>query len=260
MKNGTDSLLKYKKLKRRLSLCEWQVNGVLETIWKATRDNAPEGDIGRFTNEDIAALIEWEGDPDILVEALVDTGWLDPDEEYRLIVHDWSDHVPNYLKGAYAKNGKLFADQSAKQRCIPTTSCQAPAKHQKKGLENVPPNLTKPNQVYPNQHLTKPVGRLVGGGDVDMGEVVVLANKLSRALPSISRDDCWTNCYIGVAANQADFASVVADIRDRSDIKKPTSFLKAALRRIVDDSPYAWSYLEAEVPPCPPSKNGVSND
>ena len=116
MKEGVENKLKFKKLKRRLGFAEWQVVGILECIWKLTRTSAPAGDIGRHSNEDIAAAIEYEGDPDALITSLVECGWFDEDEEFRLIVHDWSDHVPTYLKGNFAKHNKTFANEVAKQR------------------------------------------------------------------------------------------------------------------------------------------------
>jgi hypothetical protein len=33
-----------------------------------------------------------------------------------LIVHDWSDHCPNYLRGGYTNGKKQFADVAAKER------------------------------------------------------------------------------------------------------------------------------------------------
>jgi len=137
MKEGVESCVKFKKLKRRMRLPEWQVIGLLESIWKLCRTSAQAGDIGRHSNEDIAASIEYEEDADELVENLVECGWLDSDPEFRLIVHDWSDHVPNYLKGNFAKHGKTFADQVAKQRK------EQPAK------QDARQGATKTDQVQP---------------------------------------------------------------------------------------------------------------
>lgn len=116
MKVGTTEKIKFKRTKRALGLPLWQAVGLIESVWMSAYQNAPAGDIGKMSNEDIAAAIEWEGSPDELIAQLVKDGWLDEDEEFRLIVHDWSDHVAQFLKGAFAKHGKLFADQVAKQR------------------------------------------------------------------------------------------------------------------------------------------------
>ena len=64
MKNNTPELMNFKRLQRRLGVNTAQLVGHLELLWIATAKNAPEGDIGRFSNEDIAIACYWEGDPD----------------------------------------------------------------------------------------------------------------------------------------------------------------------------------------------------
>lgn len=115
MKIGTTELLKFKRLKGRLKLTQWQTIGLLESLWMFTSKNTPAGDIGRCSNEDIAFGIEWDGDPDDLIRVLVDTRWIDESEEYRLIIHDWIDHVPNWLKANFGSHKKTFVGQTAKQ-------------------------------------------------------------------------------------------------------------------------------------------------
>lgn len=145
MKEGTESKLKFKKLKRRLGMPDWQVIGILESVWKFARLNTPEGDIGRYSNEDIAAGIEYESDADFLIAALTETGWLDADPEFRLIVHDWSEHVPTFMRGNFAKHQKTFADQVAKQRA------KQPAKHG--ANSNVLPSQAYPSLSKPSQSI-----------------------------------------------------------------------------------------------------------
>lgn len=153
MKQGTTEKVKFKKLKRRLRLPEWQVGGLLDAIWRSTASNAPAGDIGRLSNEDIAASIEYEDDPDELVQHLVECGWLDEDDEFRLIVHDWSDHVPNFLKGGFAKSGRTFADQIVKAREGAKQVAKQVAKHPAKQVASEPAKLppTKPSQYKLSQ-------------------------------------------------------------------------------------------------------------
>lgn len=151
MKAGTETKLKFKALKRKLGLSLWQITGLLESLWRATEHNSPAGDIGKLTNDEIASAIEWEGDANDLISALVEFRWLDPDTDFRLVVHDWSDHAPNYLKGAFAKHGKVFADQYAKQR----------AKQDETSGKIVPSNVlghgaTNPILSYPIQNLSNP--------------------------------------------------------------------------------------------------------
>jgi hypothetical protein len=147
MKTGTESKLKFKQLKRRLKLPLWQAIGLLETLWRATEANTPEGDIGRLTDEEIASALEWEGDASELVAALIDCRWIDPDEEFRLIIHDWSVHCPNHLKGALAKHKREFADLAAKQRAKQNTGQPA---RQAAGHHATNPNQSNPNQSNPS--------------------------------------------------------------------------------------------------------------
>ena len=168
MKEGTESKVKFKKLKRRLGMPEWQVIGLLEAIWKLARTSAQAGDIGKFSNEDIAASIEYDDDADELVRHLSECGWLDEDEEYRLIIHNWSAHVPTYLKGNFKSHGKQFADQVAKQRAKQVA--KQPTKHvaNSEGLpslvksslakskEKKEPSAEETEQPSPELQLDKP--------------------------------------------------------------------------------------------------------
>lgn len=178
MKTGTESKLKFKQLKRRLQLRYWQVVGILETLWRVALTDAPAGDIGRLDDEEIAAAMEWEDDPSSLINALVETHWLDRDDEFRLVIHDWSEHAPNHLVGAFKKHGKLFADELIRQRSTRDT-----AKHDAKDVlgtmpkqpaiapcpGTMPPNQAKPNLTKPNQP-TKPEASCLA--EVETGLVV----------------------------------------------------------------------------------------
>ncbi len=98
MKRGTEHLLKFKKLKLRLGLSTWETKGLLQSIWDLAAENAILGDVGRFSNADIAFGVEYAKDPDDLIAALVECRWLDVDPTYRLIIHDWFDHCEDWIK------------------------------------------------------------------------------------------------------------------------------------------------------------------
>ncbi|MBN1851106.1 MAG: hypothetical protein JW829_00220, partial [Pirellulales bacterium] len=61
MKQGTLDKLKFQKLQRRLKESTRGTVGLLEMLWLGTATNCPEGDIGRFTNEEIAIICDWDG-------------------------------------------------------------------------------------------------------------------------------------------------------------------------------------------------------
>src|SRR5688572_15869320 len=77
MKPKTSELMKFKQLCRRLGESKRGVVGLLELLWNETAKNCPEGDVGRYTDEEIAIMCDWDADPEKLIDALVETKWLD---------------------------------------------------------------------------------------------------------------------------------------------------------------------------------------
>jgi len=88
----------------------WQAVGLLEALWNLAARQCPQGDIGRLSNEDIAVGLEYAGDENLMVEALCGSGWLDPDENSRLIIHDWHDHADDAVHMKLARARLFFAD------------------------------------------------------------------------------------------------------------------------------------------------------
>jgi len=95
MKPGTPMHPKMRALAQALGLEAWGAVGVLESLWQWTALYAPEGDIGRHTDAVIAAGIGWQRSASELIDALLMTRWLDPDQQCRVVVHDWRDHLHN---------------------------------------------------------------------------------------------------------------------------------------------------------------------
>lgn len=112
MKNGTENKLKFKQLQRRLDLPLWQARGLLDTLWNFVATNCPAGDLGKFTDEEIATGIDWRGDAQELIQAFQDARWVDsnPDPRVRLMVHDWPEHCEDTVHKALARRVDLFAN------------------------------------------------------------------------------------------------------------------------------------------------------
>lgn len=136
MKHQTPDLLKFKKLQRRLGVSRLVAIGLLESLWIFTQTNAPRGDIGRFSDEEIAAAIEWSGDHGALVEALAETGWLDKCQDHRLVIHDWHLNAPRYVHGIVSKQGGFVVASRPLQSPTTVAHCTDQQPNQ--------PNLTKP--------------------------------------------------------------------------------------------------------------------
>ena len=98
MKLGTQTHPKFKSLQKSLCLSSFQTVGVLESLWMMTCQYAgDDGDLSRFTPQEIADWMEWGGDAKELIDALKKFRWLDSDGD-SMRVHDWQDHKPHYLK------------------------------------------------------------------------------------------------------------------------------------------------------------------
>lgn len=92
---------KTKKLARRVGPA-----GVLSLIWLILWcvDNRSDGNLAGMTAEDIELAAGWGGEPDALVKALAEVGFLDGTEGcYSL--HDWADHQP-WAAGADFRSAK----------------------------------------------------------------------------------------------------------------------------------------------------------
>jgi len=191
MKSSTPDLIKFKRLQRRLGESKRGITGLLELLWIATAQNCPSGDIGKFSNEEIATMCDWEGDHDKLVTSLVDCGWLDNSPAHRLVVHDWRDHAPNHVARNLARWKRKFAtidgweDYPSSGNETPTelpaddpveppmespVESRIPA--QRVSPSQAKPSLTKPNQVKPSQ---KGEVRELDQGILDCVEEVVHA-------------------------------------------------------------------------------------
>lgn len=151
MKHSTPDGIKFKKLQRRLKLPRYATVGILESLWIATIKNAPAGDIGRFDNETIAIECDWDRDADELVDALVDCGWLDKCDKNRLVVHDWHDHAPYFVRGVVSKKGGFCSKVSEELKTDTTVGDISPPQTDTPvdDITGQQPNLTQPNLTQP---------------------------------------------------------------------------------------------------------------
>lgn len=112
MKRTALTHTKMRRLQRQLTIPAYAAVGIMESLWNLTAREAPRGDIGKLSNEDIAMQLDWEGDPDELVRALLASGWLDIDEDLRFVVHDWHEHADDAVDNTLARSGQTYANGS----------------------------------------------------------------------------------------------------------------------------------------------------
>jgi len=100
---------KTRRLARELNISQSFALGVLEALWHVTAEHQLDGGVGRMSDRDIADEMFYEGDPQELIRALVDSGWLEMVPECRLYVHDWHEHADEQVQGKLVRWTKLFA-------------------------------------------------------------------------------------------------------------------------------------------------------
>lgn len=108
MRTGAPRHPKVTEMMSILKLKRYAVVGLLEMLWQFTADFAPRGDIGKHSDTSIAEAMAWDGKIDALMSALIGR-WIDQDEEHRLVVHDWHEHAPEYVRKKLKRSGQWFA-------------------------------------------------------------------------------------------------------------------------------------------------------
>jgi len=98
MKRGTPWHPKTLQFAELLKVRRAHAVGYLELLFHFAAQYAPHGDVGRFTDKRISGGLDWAGKPERIINALIESGWLDRDPVSRLVVHDWEDHALESVK------------------------------------------------------------------------------------------------------------------------------------------------------------------
>lgn len=87
--------VKVLKLSRRLGEA-----GVLALfqLWEYVAEFKPKGSLDAMTSADVEIAVQWDGEPGLLFQTLLELGLLDQDGE-TFSVHDWKDHNPFLVTG-----------------------------------------------------------------------------------------------------------------------------------------------------------------
>jgi len=109
MKRNTIDHPKMRRLARRVG-GRAQAVGILECLWHWAARYAIQGDVGRWPDEDIAEAVYWDGDPEEIVQHLIECGWVDEDATHRLVIHDWEDHADESVRKTLKNRGLEWAE------------------------------------------------------------------------------------------------------------------------------------------------------
>jgi hypothetical protein len=108
MKRGTPEHPKVVRFAKLLRVRRHVAVGLLEMLWHLTARYTPAGDVGKWSDEEIATALDWDGDPARLLQAFVVAGLLEPHPTHRLIVHDWAEHADDGVRLLLKRRGQSF--------------------------------------------------------------------------------------------------------------------------------------------------------
>lgn len=119
MKRGAPRHPKTVELSTTLNLPLYATVGLLEMLFHFTAEFARSGDIGKYSNSVITDYMGWKDDPDVLIDAMLASCWIDACTCHRLRVHDWPDHADQTVKRVLVYNNqefiKCYGNASTKQ-------------------------------------------------------------------------------------------------------------------------------------------------
>jgi hypothetical protein len=98
VKRGTIEHPKMTRLAKLLDVERWGAVGIMESLWHFASRHAMQGNIGKWSDEEIASAVAWSGEASVLITALLSAGWLDRSKRHRLLIHDWKDHADDAVR------------------------------------------------------------------------------------------------------------------------------------------------------------------
>lgn len=106
---------KFDRLMEILGISYHEAVGIMECIWHCTSLFAPQGNLGEILNDKqiLAKSRINKYKPNRIINALVEAGFLDRDENCRLLVHDWHEHAPDWVKKKLKRQGLSFRTLSS---------------------------------------------------------------------------------------------------------------------------------------------------
>lgn len=166
LKRGTPGHPKLERLADLLSVRKREAVGMIELLHHFTDEYAPRGDVGKFTDAQIARRVDWDGDPSRLISALIESGLVDLHPVHRLVIHDWHDHAPEYTKRKATKvtngadpTGWAVDDEPSgliqKNPDISGLPCHAMPSQSMPGQDGSGPETSEPQRAAPAKTPTQ---------------------------------------------------------------------------------------------------------
>lgn len=184
---------KTKKLARLLGTSLPAAVGHLHYLWWWALDFAQDGTLGKYDNADVADAMQWDGDPDLLIESLISAGYID-DTGAGLVIHDWAEYAGKLLERRAKDRARKRA--AAEAAGVPQDFQRNDDGEDEEGgtLPSVPNQPTVPNQ--PNRTDSTEQDRteqtVPGAGKpaeavppCPFGEIMRLYNEICMSFPRL---------------------------------------------------------------------------
>lgn len=125
-----------------LKISRVEMLGTIVTLWLWALDNVPDGSLSGISRQTIARVCDWNvKKADVLVNALISTGWLDQNGD-TLVIHDWTEYV-----GKLMERRRKDRERKKKSTSVPPTSAGTPQESHGSSAEI--PVLQYPNSTVP---------------------------------------------------------------------------------------------------------------
>lgn len=79
-------------------------------LWHYTAEFTPQGDVSRAGVDEIADALGWPKDATLLIDALVNSGWVDRSDSGVLEIHDWAEHAEDAVHMKLARSRLCFTN------------------------------------------------------------------------------------------------------------------------------------------------------
>jgi hypothetical protein len=110
MKRGTIEHPKMVMLEHKLGVERLVAVGLMEAFWHWAAKYAPDGGVSKYSNDVIAGGAYWRGDHDKMMQALIESGWIDRLDDNELYIHDWHEHAEDAIHIKLARHRKRFVN------------------------------------------------------------------------------------------------------------------------------------------------------
>jgi hypothetical protein len=156
----------------RLGIPRVQAIGHLELLWHWCASKTPRGNVGKWPDGVIAYACDWTGAPTDFIQALIDSRLLDRDSAHRLVVHDWQEHAPSWVRAALAKSRQEFvlgSVASSEPSSEATSEASSDATTEATSEPSTRARVSKPSQAKPSHTKPPKSEREFSDDDEDQG-------------------------------------------------------------------------------------------